>query len=97
MAFDLPPSAFGRWRITPESVAERRAALDAMRPRSRQLCFDFEAPRCQLCDDDGEVDCQFCEGAGCRRCDDTGRQDCACEGGPDDDGEEVDDEEVPTQ
>ncbi len=92
MASDLPAAAFGRWRLTPEIVAERRAALDAMRARWRQLCLDFDAPTCRICDEEGEVECEACEGAGCRRCDDTGRQPCACEGGPDDDFEEEEDE-----
>lgn len=80
---------FGRWRQTPEVIAERRAALDAIAERwrqaqaSRQLCFDFEAeaPACEACEGELEVDCSKCQGQGCRACDDFGRVDCACEGG----------------
>lgn len=75
----------GRWALTPEILAERAAWFAALRERlaGRQLCLDFDAPRCNVCEDESEVDCVHCDGDGCRSCDDSGRQPCVCDGGPD--------------
>lgn len=90
IGLELDPASFGRWRQSAEKVAERRAWLEAAAARAReqaqgrQLSIDWTAP-CATCDDDGELDCPRCEGAGCKACDDTGRVDCHCYGGEADD------------
>lgn len=82
----LPPEMFGRWRLTPELVAQRRRELDALQDsvKSRQQWLPFDGPACRLCDDSGEVECEHCGGFGCTRCEGSGVQACACYGGPDD-------------
>ena len=104
----IPPAAMlGRWLITPAAIAEARARLAEYRARAaaeaerhadlahlQELPFDDDAPACSICDDELEIDCEQCGGVGCASCEDSGRQACACEGGPDEADEDLDDGEV---
>lgn len=79
----------GRWAVTAETFAARKAALDALKPPPppEQLELDFEAPDCKLCGDEFWVECGTCDVCGCQDCD-GGRVKCACDS---DDDEAEDD------
>lgn len=64
---------------------ERAARAAALARDPRQLAFEFDddGHACAICEDQLEVDCGKCDGAGCAACDESGMQPCACQGGPD--------------